>query len=130
MDIAIAIDTSTGDTRRVHVSGKLDTHTYATFDRDVAPLLESTAVKTLVLDLAELSYISSAGVRSVFKARKVLASRGGRVLVVNLQPQIRKVFDIVKAVPVADVFASQRELDDYLDTMQKRVIEGGSSEEY
>ena len=85
--------------------------------RDASAVLDS-----LVLDLAELSYISSAGVRSVFKARKVLASRGGRVLVVNLQPQIRKVFDIVKAVPVADVFASQRELDDYLDTMQKKVL--------
>ncbi|HET7842684.1 MAG TPA: STAS domain-containing protein [Xanthomonadales bacterium] len=127
MDIGIAIDTGTGDTRRVHVSGKLDTHTFAVFDRQLAPLLESPAVGTLVLDLDKLTYISSAGVRSVFKARKVLSARGGRLLVVNLQPQIRKVFDIVKAVPVADVFASAAELDAYLDTMQKRVM--GAAEE-
>ena len=42
----------------------------------------------------------------------------------NLQPQIRKVFDIVKAVPVSDVFASVAELDAYLDTMQRKVLEG------
>ena len=89
MDIGIAIDTATGDTRRVHVSGKLDTHTFATFDRQVAPLLDSPDVKTLVLDLDKLTYISSAGVRSVFKARKMLAGRGGRLLVVYLQPPIR-----------------------------------------
>jgi len=128
MDIEIAIGTPHGDTRRVHVSGKLDTHTFATFDREVAPLLEDATISTLVLDLDKLTYISSAGVRSVFKARKVLSARGGKLLVVNLQPQIRKVFDIVKAVPVADVFASAAELDAYLDEMQKRVT-GESQEE-
>jgi anti-anti-sigma factor len=127
MDIGIAIDTATGDTRRVLVSGKLDTHTFGTFDRQLAPLLDAGEVQTLVLDLEKLSYISSAGVRSVFKARKMLAARGGRLLVVNLQPQIRKVFDIVKAVPVSDVFASAAELDEYLDVMQKKVT--GQAEE-
>ena len=69
------------------------------------------------------SVIYEAHVRGL--TRLVLAGLGlivAGVLVVNLQPQIRKVFDIVKAVPVADVFASQRELDDYLDTMQKKVL--------
>jgi sigma-B regulation protein RsbU (phosphoserine phosphatase) len=36
---------------------------------------------------------------------------------------VRKVFDIVKAVPVNEVFASTEELDDYLDRMQRQVIE-------
>ena len=87
-------------------------------------MLESPAVTTLVFDFARLDYISSAGIRSVFKARKALAARAGKVLVVNLQPQIRKVFDIVKAVPVSDVFASVAELDAYLDAMQRKVLEG------
>ena len=124
MDIGIAIDTAAGDTRRVLVSGKLDTHTHTELDRQLAPLLETAAIKTLVLDLDKLNYISSAGIRTVFKARKAMAARGGRLLVVHLQPQIRKVFDIVKAVPVSDVFASAEELDAYLDAMQRKVVEG------
>ncbi len=124
MDIGIAIDTGGGDTRRVLVSGKLDTHSYAELDRQLAPLLAAGAVKTLVLDLDQLAYISSAGIRSIFKARKAMAARGGKLLVVNLQPQIQKVFDIVKAVPVGDVFASAAELDAYLDAMQRKVLEG------
>ena len=127
---SVALDRFSDAAEKIdRVSGKLDTHTFSMFDRQVAPLLESPAVKTLVLDLEKLTYISSAGVRSVFKARKMLAARGGRVLVVNLQPQIRKVFDIVKAVPVADVFASQAELDDYLDAMQRKVLDGGAEED-
>jgi hypothetical protein len=39
----------------------------------------------------------------------------------NLQPQIKKVFDIVNALPSMKIFASVDELDDYLDAIQKRV---------
>jgi anti-anti-sigma factor len=81
-----------------------------------------------VLDLEGVTYISSAGVRSVFRARKALAARGGKVLVLNPQPQIQKVFDIVKAVPVSDVFRSTAELDAYLDKMQRKVIAGDEDE--
>lgn len=45
------------------------------------------------------------------------------MLVSNPQPQIRKVFDMVKAVPLSDVFASTEELDAYLAAMQRKVIE-------
>jgi hypothetical protein len=37
----------------------------------------------------------------------------------HLQPQIRKVFDILSALPTLKVFTSIEELDKYLDTMQK-----------
>ena len=65
-------------------------------------------MQSLVLDLAGLDYISSAGIRSIFKARKALAARGGKVLVVNPQPQIQKVFDVVKAVPMNEIFAPSK----------------------
>jgi hypothetical protein len=39
----------------------------------------------------------------------------------NLQPQIQKVFDILKAIPSLKVFANIQELDEYLDLMQKKV---------
>jgi len=38
------------------------------------------------------------------------------------------VFDIVKAVPVTDVFRSTAELDAYLDKMQKKVLAGDDDE--
>ena len=110
--------------QRVAIGGRLDTHTYAELDQALAPLLANNAVTSLVLDLAGLDYISSAGIRSVFKARKALSSRGGRVLVVNPQPQIQKVFDMVKAVPLSEIFTSMAEADAYLDAMQRKIVEG------
>ena len=110
--------------QRVALGGRLDTHTYGELDQALAPVLANPAITSLVLDLAGLDYISSAGIRSVFKARKALATRAGKVLVVNPQPQIQKVFDMVKAVPLNEIFTSMAEADAYLDAMQRKIVEG------
>ena len=110
--------------QRVALGGRLDTHTYGELDQALAPVLANPAITSLVLDLAGLDYISSAGIRSVFKARKALAARAGKVLVVNPQPQIQKVFDMVKAVPLNEIFTSMAEADAYLDAMQRKIVEG------
>ncbi|WP_045757600.1 STAS domain-containing protein [Xanthomonas albilineans] len=122
--LSLQIDPAQDKRQRITLSGRLDTHTYQTLDDALAPLL-ATPITTLVLDLSQLDYISSAGIRSIFKARKLLAARDGQVLVVNPAPQIRKVFDLVKAVPLNEIFTSIQELDDYLDEMQRRVVEQG-----
>ena len=109
--------------QRVAVEGRLDTHTYEDLDEALAPLL-TRQLHSLVLDLSGLDYISSAGIRSIFKARKTLAPHGGKVLLVNPQPQIQKVFDLVKAVPLNEIFTSVAEADAYLDAMQRKVVEG------
>ncbi|MCW0376828.1 STAS domain-containing protein [Xanthomonas sacchari] len=123
--LSLQIDPAQDKRQRLTLSGRLDTHTYQALDEALAPLL-ATPITTLVLDLSHLDYISSAGIRSIFKARKVLATREGRVLVVNPQPQIRKVFDVVKAVPLNEIFTSVQELDEYLDEMQRRVLADGA----
>jgi anti-anti-sigma factor len=128
MQLQIKIEAPKGRQQRVSLSGRVDTHTYQDLDQRLAPVLGDVAVDNLVLDLEAVDYISSAGVRSVFRARKALAARGGKVLVLNPQPQIKKVFDIVKAVPVTDVFRSSAELDAYLDKMQKKVLAGDDDE--
>jgi anti-anti-sigma factor len=127
MELTIHIDPPGNRSRRVALQGRLDTNTYAELDRQLAPILASD-IDSLVLDLAGLEYISSAGVRSIFKARKALAARQGKVLVLNPQPQIRKVFDVVKAVPLNEIFTSVEEMDRYLDAMQRKVLHGDEDE--
>jgi len=122
-ELKIQIEGS-GPKRSCRLAGHLDTHTYQQADAALGPVLTDASVTLLVLDLSDLEYISSAGLRTVFKARKALGARGGKVLVANPQPQIRKVFDLVKAVPFSEIFSSTAEADAYLDAMQKRVLSG------
>lgn len=109
--------------QRVEIRGRLDTHTYSELD-DRLTLVLAAKVKSLVLDLAQLDYISSAGVRSIFRARKLLAARNGMLVLANAQPQVQKVFDIVKAVPLSEIFRSVEEADAYLDKIQKKIVSG------
>ena len=50
-----------------------------------------------------------------------MKAANGRMVFTNLQPQIKKVFDILQAIPTLKVFANLQELDEYLDLMQKKV---------
>ncbi|MGN6225865.1 MAG: STAS domain-containing protein [Dyella sp.] len=113
----------------MHLKGRLDAMTYLDFDQAAQPLLDALARgSTVVLDLAGLDYISSAGLRSVARIRKATRAIDGHTLLLDPQPQVRKVFDIVKAVPVSDVFTSTGELDAYLDRIQRRVIDGSEED--
>ena len=123
MSLDIQILPATRGGQRVVLAGRLDTNTYESLDEKLAPLLTGD-LQSLVLDLAGLEYISSAGIRSIFKARKALGGHGGKVLVVNPQAQIQKVFDVVKAVPLNEIFSSTAEVDAYLDAMQRKVLQG------
>lgn len=125
MSLDIRIEPPVKGNQYVFLAGRLDTQSYAQLDQRLAPLLQAPPqAYVLVLELSALDYISSAGIRSIFKARKALSPRGGKVLVVNPQPQIQKVFDLVKAVPMNEIFASTAEADAYLDTMQRKVLQG------
>jgi anti-anti-sigma factor len=127
MSLSIEIAPLANGNQRLVLAGRLDTHTYAELDQRLAPLLES-GIRSLVLDLAGLDYISSAGVRSIFKARKALSAHGGKVVVANPQPHIQKVFDVVKAVPLGEIFSTVEEADAYLDAMQRKVLDGDDDE--
>src|SRR5215471_19431566 len=79
------------------------------------------------LDLAELDYVSSMGLRVLMKTTKTLAAHGGKCLLTRLQPPIRAVIDIAKALPAQNIFASVEEADRYLAVVQRRVRETGSA---
>lgn len=110
-----------GQVLKVHIGGSLDTLTAPDFERQLEGRLRA-GLQMLVLDMKELEYISSAGLRVIFKASKSIKGLGGKMGVANRQPQIAKVFEIVKALPDLNIFSSTEELDDYLGAMQERVI--------
>ena len=101
--------------------GRLDTDTAPELDSALNKLLERKGIKRLVFELGGLDYLSSAGIRCFVRARKAIEPGGGTVAIVNPQPGVRKVLDIVKAIPSKGIFASVAELDEYLDAIQQQV---------
>ncbi len=102
----------------VKLIGSLDTATAPELERQLAPVLAGSA-KDIVFDLAQLKFISSAGLRVFATVRKQLKERGGHASFVHLQPQIQEVFDIIKALPGIAIFKDLAELDRYLAARQR-----------
>src|SRR5688500_13419878 len=106
----------------VKLNGSLDTATAPDLEKQLAPVLGGT-IKDIVFDLAQLKFISSAGLRVFSMARKALKERGGQASFVNMQPQIQEVFAIIKALPGVAVFESVEEMDSYLAARQRAILE-------
>ncbi|MFA5504118.1 MAG: STAS domain-containing protein [Vulcanimicrobiota bacterium] len=118
MSLTVEVLRSDNGNCRIELSGRLDTATTLEFDQKIESV-DCSAHPVQIVDLSALDYISSAGLRSLFKAKKRAHAAGAQLLLVNPQPQVRKVFDIVKALPKESVFTSDQELDAYLDKMQR-----------
>ena len=107
-----------------YVDGELDPAHALELERQLAPVLGDRA-KDLVFDLAQLKFVSSAGLRIFFSARKTLKERGGQASFIHLQPQIQEVFEIMKSLPGVAIFKDVAELDRYLATRQRSHEERG-----
>lgn len=108
----------------VRLAGSLDTATSPELERELSTVLAGP-VKGLVFDMAQLKFISSAGLRVISMVRKKLVEKGGMTSVINMQPQIREVFNIIKALPGLDIFKNVEEFDDYITARQRMHQEKG-----
>jgi anti-sigma B factor antagonist len=102
--------------------GSLDSNTYGILEEKIDYLVREGDAKLITLDMAGVDYISSMGVRVVLKAQKLLKQGAGSLVMMHLQPQIKKVFEIINALPSLQIFSSIQELDDYLTEMQRQSV--------
>ena len=73
------------------LEGRLDTTTSPDLE---AQLKESTdGIDDLVFDLAKLEYISSAGLRVLLSAQKIM-NKQGSMKVINVNEDIMEIFDV------------------------------------
>ena len=119
MPLETQIQKSSGaESATVKLTGSLDSTTAPELERELAPVLAG-AIKEVIFDLAQLKFISSAGLRVFSATRKQLKQRGGQVTFVHMQPQIQEVFEIIKALPGVAVFKDMAEMDRYLAVRQR-----------
>lgn len=123
MALKVRVTESRPFSRTVSLEGRLNNETVAVLDEELKKIANSAA-SVVVFDLADLEYITSIGLRSIFGIQKVMVARSGKALLVNPRPQVQKVLEIVNAVDLAAVFKSTEELDRYLDTMQRKIVDG------
>ncbi len=123
MSLEIVITPEANNGKRISIAGSLDSNTAPELQQSIDSEINDS-VSATILDFKELDFLSSAGLRVIFKTKKLMDNSGGKFLMVNLQPQIKKVFEIIKALDGMNVFKDQAELDEYLTAMQEKVKDG------
>ncbi len=80
-----------GESAKIVVVGRLDTQTAPELEKEVDVITAN--LKELVFDMAGLEYVSSAGLRVILKAQKIMNTKGSMKLT-NVNDSIMEVFDI------------------------------------
>ena len=79
------------ESAKIIVVGRLDTQTAPELEKEIDGIIAN--LKELVFDMTGLEYISSAGLRVILKAQKIMNAKGSMKLI-NVNDNIMEVFDI------------------------------------
>ena len=95
----------------LHVKGRLDQDTCEAFRADLMTSVEGAARDggAIILDLAELDYVSSAGLRCFMLASRHAKAQNGRIFVADMQPMVEEIFRISHFNLVFQTFPTVRE---------------------
>ena len=80
-----------GESATLVVVGRLDTQTAPELEKEVDNVVSD--IKELTFDMTGLEYVSSAGLRVILKAQKIMNTKGSMKLT-NVNDSIMEVFDI------------------------------------
>ena len=123
MPLEVTITDERNNGKRVTLAGSLDTDTAPQLQTRIDESIDSS-VTALILDMKDLEFLSSAGLGIIFMTMKELKNRQGQIMLINLQPQIQRVFEIIKAMDGMNIFKDREEMDSYLAVMQQKVLDG------
>ena len=107
----------------VALSGRLDSNTYPLFEEEMTELQAKNRVELVTFDLEHLEYISSMGLRAIFRAREALKAQNGNIVLTRLQPQVARVFEMAHTLRHVPIFESIKEADLFFDVIQRMELE-------
>lgn len=84
--------TNAGKIEIISVAGKMDALNSPDFERSVFSSIDS-GVSSIIIDLSDLEYISSSGLRVFLMAAKKMQPEG-KMCLCELQPQVLQIFQI------------------------------------
>lgn len=92
--------TKKGTSLTLAIEGRLDTTTAPKLDDELRESMDG--VDSLVLDFASLQYVSSAGLRVLLSAQKVM-NRQGSMVIKNVNEDVMDVFEVTGFVDILTI---------------------------
>ncbi len=106
-DISFEIRTE-DDVTLIEMSGQLDAFTTPDVKAEFKKLTDARNYK-LVLNLQNVDYINSTGIGAIVAVAQQVRRRKGDLKIYGMKPDIRKVFDLVGASKILEIFETEQE---------------------
>ena len=111
----------------VELTGAIDSDTSPQLKTELSEIIDEKT-NVVVLDLAGVNYVSSAGLGLIVWAKKALSRNNASFVMINLQPQIKKLIDLMKLDDGFKIHDSSEE-DKYIDQIFKAELENQDSQQ-
>ena len=80
------------DIEKYQIGKELDSFNYQQVQDDILAILEKDC--SVVLDMTECNYVSSSGLRVLLYCKKVAASKGLKLFLKGVTPEVKDIMDI------------------------------------
>ena len=94
------IKTQNADTLNIALEGRLDTTTAPELEAELKASMDGAS--KLILDCEKLDYVSSAGLRILLSAQKVMAKKGG-MKVIHVNDIVMEIFEVTGFSDILDI---------------------------
>ena len=96
------------DSLVVNVEGEFDLHTADYFKEEVGTKINE-GHKKIILNLESIEFIDSSGLGAILSKYKDLEKKCGELVVINITPQVKRIFEVSGLLRVLDVYSSKQE---------------------
>ena len=97
----IEMETLDGGIVKVTLAGRMDAPGTAEIEQKLMDYVGTH--RSVILDMNAVNFLTSAGIRTLILAAKAVSRRGGKMVLLNLDPKVRQVLEIAnlaKWIPI------------------------------
>lgn len=93
----------------IYLAGRLDVHLSADIEKEINSLIKSEADCNMLLNLTDVEYMSSSGLRVFVSTMRALKESKRKLKLCNMNNAVKKIFEVVELMDMFDIYENEEE---------------------
>ncbi|MFN3603312.1 MAG: STAS domain-containing protein [Leptonema sp. (in: bacteria)] len=93
----------------VYLKGRIDVHMSNLVENFLMSLIEQNPTQDLILNLGEVEYMSSSGLRVFVSIMRYLKEKNKNLKLSNLSIAVKRVFEVVELMDMFDIYEDEQD---------------------
>ncbi len=93
----------------IYLTGRLDVQLSISIEKEIHQLIQSEPGCHMLLNLADVKYMSSSGIRIFVSTMRILKENSKMLKLCNLNEPVKKIFEIVELLDMFEVYDTEEE---------------------